>query len=428
MPMNYEECLDMLLSKVKALPNEITMKTDARLHKIYSIYEALGEPSKNLPKIHVAGTNGKGSVVLKIARGFKLSGYKVGTFTSPHIVSPCERIKVSDTHISQEDFAKHFSKVFSASEKLLIPLNFFESLFLLSLSYFQESQVDIAIFEVGVGGRFDTTNVIQPILSVITSIGNDHMPDLGTTLEEVAWQKGGIIKELVPVILGPKAQQQTVLDIANKKKSQMIFTSACGGFYDEENMDIAATALKYLSKKFSQITDEMICLAAKARPSCRFEVLPSFMGERLSSRFVFPNFVVMDVAHNIDGIKAVFEAIKLKLGQKNVRVILGLSKDKQDSSVLTFFKNNASGIHLLPIEHSRLEKPSNLHKRFLNLGCDKVFMTPTSEDALKEALLLAKENEEVILITGSCYIMGDVRKLLGYKETVNSAQVKNTCA
>ena len=168
---------------------------------IRSITPLLGHPEKAFPAIHVTGTNGKGSVSVKIAKALESSGLKVGLYTSPHLISFCERIQVNGVLIPEETARLGLIKLFELGKNLF----FFDLATLLAFEYFRDQKVDVAVVEVGIGGRCDSTNIVQPILSIITSVASDHEDLLGNTLEEIAYAKAGIIKPGVPVVIGPKA-------------------------------------------------------------------------------------------------------------------------------------------------------------------------------------------------------------------------------
>ncbi len=380
-----------------------------------------GNPSKSFKTIHIAGTNGKGSVGAKLSKSFSLAGYKVGLFSSPHLTSFRERIRINGEFIPEEDFTRLAEKVIRESLQCSLKPIFFEIICMMAFIYFAEEKVDVAIIEAGIGGRIDSTNFISPLLSIITNIDYDHIPFLGNNLDDVAYQKAGIIKKDTPVVLGPTAQRKEILKEAQEKNAQTIFACAQGGFFDDENIDIAALSLKVLSKTFPKLTDEVICNGVKQRPNARFEVIPSFLANRLSQDFVYPEFIVLDVAHNIGGMKAVFEAIELKLSSKKVRVLIGLSSSKDHKSIFSFLAKKVEAIHVLPIKHMKLEDPQVLRETIIDSGYKKVYFNPDLKRTLKEAFLLAKENEETVLICGSFFVMADVRQALGFKDVIDEA-------
>src|ERR1700722_3019256 len=178
--------------------------------------EFLGFPHRAYPCIHVAGTNGKGSVVTKIAKALELSGLKVGRYTSPHLVDFRERIAIQDEWISEEAVIEGMQRLFDFIDEHEIPATFFELTTLLAFDHFRSNMVDVAVIETGLGGRLDATNIIQPILTVITSISRDHTDLLGETLEEIAGEKAGILKPSVPLVLGARAVLEPIVRKAHQ--------------------------------------------------------------------------------------------------------------------------------------------------------------------------------------------------------------------
>ena len=172
--------------------------------------QKLGDPASAITTIHVTGTNGKGSVVYKIAKALEASGYKTGMYVSPHISSFRERITINGEMISEEDVVRNLQMINAIEPTLPTSLSFFECVTGMAFNYFKEKKVDVAVIEVGLGGRLDSTNIINPELSVITSIGLDHQGILGNTITDIAREKAGIIKDGKPVVVGPNCPHQQV--------------------------------------------------------------------------------------------------------------------------------------------------------------------------------------------------------------------------
>lgn len=318
----------------------------------------LGEPHRAFRSIHVGGTNGKGSVSLKIAEALRADGYRVGLYTSPHISSVRERIQTNGEMIPIAAVLEYLPPIFDSIEE---ELSFFDLLTALAFAFFRSSQIDWAVVEVGLGGRLDATNVIDPALSVITSIGYDHMAVLGHTLEAIAKEKGGIIKKGVPLIAGPTA-------VPFFPSAQAV-AAPPNGFYDEENSAVARAALIQLG-----VSESSIAKGLQARPKCRFERF----GE-----------TILDAAHNPDGFRKLIEALRFHFPSEKFHFVVGFSKDKEWEKCLELIRPLAEKISFV-----------NTHPRFVPLGGGSV------SDALGTSS--AKD-----VVCGSFYIMSEARSCLG---------------
>ncbi|CBK19851.2 uncharacterized protein [Blastocystis hominis] len=282
--------------------------------------QKLGNPAGQITTIHVTGTNGKGSVVHKIAKALQASGYKTGMYVSPHISSFRERITINGEMISEDDVVKYLDRINQIEPSLPTSLTFFESVTGMAFDYFKEKQVDVAVVEVGLGGRLDSTNIITPELSVITSIGLDHQGILGNTITDIAREKAGIIKDGVPVVVGPNCPHQQIYSIAGSHHSlyvPVVVEDYQHQTYDVINTAIARQALKTLNEtsrgKF-QIPADIIESATTTRPICRFEEfdLRNSRGESIR--------VVLDVCHNQPGFDAMWATMAKVYGNRTLRV------------------------------------------------------------------------------------------------------------
>ncbi len=241
--MNFDEVVKLLFSKRPA-DNLDSVEV------IREISPLLGNPEKAFPAIHVTGTNGKGSVSHKIARALQFAGLKVGLYTSPHLISFCERIQVNGILIPEETARLGLLRLFEVGKDLF----FFEIATLLAFQYFRDQKVDVAIIEVGIGGLHDATNIVHPILSIITSVACDHEDLLGNTLEKIAYEKAGIVKPGIPVVIGPKADFAVIREKAAACQSPLYKVESQADFYDVENTAIARQALKLLLLRLLQQT------------------------------------------------------------------------------------------------------------------------------------------------------------------------------
>lgn len=354
------------------------------LERMLELDRLLGYPSRSFPSIHVGGTNGKGSVVTKIATALQTPHKKVGIYTSPHLFSYCERISVNGQSIAEEEADHLLNKIAALSP---FPLSYFELLTLLAFCYFAEKKVDVVVIEVGMGGRLDATNILFPLLTVVTSISLDHCLYLGDSLEKIAFEKGGIVKPGVPLLLGPHAKPYAVFEsITKEKNSHLVQVEGSFNHYEEENKAIAKQALLLLP---FAIEEAAIRKGIEATPRCRFQI-------------VHPKepLVICDVAHNPDGLERTFERVKHTFPGRLIRVLAAFSKDKEIASCLAVLKHHAASITLTQANHPRACPASAFE------GCQ-------SEADLKRAFVKnyqeAAAKEEILLVCGTFFMMDELR-------------------
>lgn len=365
------------------------------LERARAFSEALNHPERAYPTVHVAGSNGKGSTALKIAKALEYSGLKVGLYTSPHLSSFRERIVINGEMISEEEAVLGAQKLFS----LGLEATFFELTTFLGFEYFRKEKVDVAVIETGLGGRLDATNVLEkPLVTVITSISLEHTTILGNSLKDIAEEKAGIIKKGVPLIIGPKAALAPILKRAKDLGAAIIQAPKKEGFYDGENSAVASSALEALSSFFS-LSQKACSRGLEQRPSCRFEKIGK---------------VILDVAHNEDGFYRLFEALKEYYPHKKIRLVLGMCGDKDIKKCLVMAAAHSSHIHLVKADISRAASTETLAKVLEELEYVDFSSFPSISQGLKEALkqVEGKENEMVV-VCGSFYIMAEVREALG---------------
>ncbi|PIS01126.1 MAG: tetrahydrofolate synthase [Chlamydiae bacterium CG10_big_fil_rev_8_21_14_0_10_35_9] len=365
------------------------------LDNIQALYHKLHAPAKNIPIIHVAGTNGKGSVSSKIAKALSLSSLKCGLFTSPHISSFRERIQINGQMIEEKYLEGQLKHLFSFIEENHLEIHFFELLVILALQYFEDQKVDVIVMEVGLGGRLDATNIISPILSIITSIGFDHTHILGDTLEKIAQEKAGIIKQGIPLVLGPKSTYFPILDRAKDLGAAIYQVSGHFSYYDEENSAIAKQALQNLSSRFV-IPANALQEGLSIRPPCRMEVIKK--GKQT---------VILDVAHNPEGIGELKKALEKRFPLQKFEILLGMSKDKDIEKFCEKLLSIADRVHLVRFYHPRLEVPETIAKYLQN----KIPLD--IHDSFEEVL---ESFPSHLLVCGSFFIMEPVRKLLGLSD------------
>lgn len=303
--------------------------------------------SFNIPSIHIAGSNGKGSTAYYISGILKNAGYKVGSFTSPYFYKPNELMKINDIDISDEDI----NKIFDEYEKMFkkYDLSFYEIMTFIAFKYFQNNKCDVCVIECCLGGEYDATNIFEPILSIITTIALEHTHVLGSTLTEIAAHKGGIIKENVPVLLGNIIEEEslnTIAEIANEKESPVNRIGEIASFeYLEKgirfNYDIYKD-IEISSDAYYSIIDACIALEAVKTLKNRFDISLEAIRKglkevvipaRMETINMHPRLIV-DGAHNVEGISALVDSYNRKYEGATTHVVFACFRDKNITSML----------------------------------------------------------------------------------------------
>lgn len=395
------------------------------LNSTENLLRALGDPHIGRRYIHVAGTNGKGSVCSYLNSILMEAGYKVGFYSSPHLVSFRERFKINDQDITEEEvvyYTKRLKEIIDPSE----PPTFFEVTTAMAIQYFHDKGTDIDILEVGMGGRLDATNVVRPCLSIITNISLEHRQYLGDTLDKIAFEKAGIIKDGVPVVTGVKkgVAQEVILKVANergapcyllnrdfrirKTKSGYSFngvglslkgiTSGLRGSYQAKNLPLALAAVGLLIQGGYKIEVTQIFEGTrKAHWPGRFQVISS------------KPMIILDGAHNPGAMRGLREALKEVVYERLILVI-GIMADKEKRKILREIVPLAHLTIFTRPSYSRAEDPSVLLEEAKELVRDYRVI-----DNLKYAIEHAKEKagkDDLILITGSLFTVGEALSLL----------------
>jgi dihydrofolate synthase/folylpolyglutamate synthase len=421
------------------------------LQNIDGLHQALGSPMdrSDIAVIHVAGTNGKGSTSMKIARTLELAGNNVGLFVSPHVASFRERMQVNGELISEKEVEDYLPLIYDICEKERIPATFFEVTTALAFHFFAKRNVDVVVLETGLGGRLDATNVVKkPDLCVITSIGLEHTRILGDTVELIAMEKAGIIKQGVPVLVGPHCPHETIRKCALDKDASGYYTiddvleessvwmkenGKLGETefvdYDLENSMIARSALKLFSNaqtnsKNFPIAEEIMKKGLAQRPSCRFEEIEV---QRPTSNK--PVKVILDVAHNPDAMVYLVKKLEATYPrlQEKMRVVIGFSADKDlkvCGATILGFVSDPSRLHLVEAAHPRAAK-------FEDMLSAEPLLKKTNfneEDRsitvqIRSALKLAEENDEILIVCGSVFLMAEAREAMGIDEPRDSEYI-----
>ena len=428
--MNYQQTIDYLY---KTLPMFSRMGSAAfkkDLTNTLLLCERLGNPHKKFKSIHVAGTNGKGSVSHMLAAIFQTAGYKTGLYTSPHLYDFRERIKVNGI-MCDEDFVVDFVERIQPAIEEIQP-SFFEITVVMAFEFFVQQKVDVAIIEVGLGGRLDSTNVIIPELSVITNIGWDHMNLLGDTLEEIAFEKGGIIKENVPVIIGEKKEEteKVFRNIASQKHAPIFFAqenfSVTGYKLLNDSIDISVV------DKDSSVRNYQSDLAGIYQTKNILSVLQAvelLKGWNLSQQHIQTALkkvkqltglhgrwevihkeplVVLEVAHNKDGIEQMLQHLQNTHFNK-LHIVVGVVKDKDVEAVLKLLPQEAD-YYFTQAHIPRALNAETLQEKASGFSLNGHCFDEVNE-AIRHALTLASK-DDLIIVCGSIFLVAEVDKEL----------------
>lgn len=397
--MNYEESIEWL-NTIPLSFDRNNKNYEFKLDGIESFLSHLDNPHSKLKIIHVGGTNGKGSSCSIISSILQESGYKIGAFTSPHIKDYRERIRIGKNFIE-----KHFILQFIKDNRLKIEtlgLTYFEISFAMAVDYFATKKVDYALVEVGLGGRLDATNIVKPIISVITNIGYDHKKFLGNTLEKIAFEKAGIIKQNVPVVIGEKRNQlkKIFLKIAKEKSTSINFPklyhnykSDLIGPYQSKNISVALSVIKQLELEINQkhINSGLLRIKQNTKLFGRWEIIKK------------NPLLIFDAAHNIDALKETLNS--LKPGSK---IVFGTLDKKDQIKCLEIFPKSMF-YYFCPVNSPRTASVLKLCNKAKKIDL-KYFCFESVESALKTAYKDSKKNDN-ILVTGSTFLFENIIKL-----------------
>ncbi|MEE9409151.1 MAG: folylpolyglutamate synthase/dihydrofolate synthase family protein [Polaribacter sp.] len=401
--MNYKETLNWMFAQLPMYQREGKAAFKKDLTNILAFSEELNYPEKKFRSIHVGGTNGKGSTSHMLASILQEAGYKVGLYTSPHLKSFTERIRIDGKEIPKRKVSSFINQQKDFLEKQ--KLSFFEMTVGLAFDYFASENVDIAIVEVGLGGRLDSTNIITPEISVITNIGLDHTQFLGEMLPEIAFEKAGIIKNKIPVIIGEEQKEVKEVFIikAKDEKASVYFASNNRevyqtdllGDYQKNNSKTAVVAIRQLQE--FQVSEENI----------KNGLLNVVKNTNLKGRWQIlqdkPK-VICDTAHNKEGLSIVLNQLK-KEQFKKLHIVLGLVSEKKLEEILPMFPKDASYYFCKPnIPRGLSEVVLQEKAEEFNLFGEKY---SSVKKALKSALLNANQ-QDIIYVGGSTFVVAEI--------------------
>ncbi len=405
--MNYKETLNWLFAQLPMYQLQGVSAYKKDLTNTILLANHLGNPEDKIKSIHVAGTNGKGSTSSMIASVLQEAGYKVGLYTSPHLKDFRERIKINGIEIS-EDFVVDFidkNKVFFEDNEL----SFFEMTVGLAFDYFVKENIDIAVIEVGMGGRLDSTNIITPLISVITNIGLDHTQFLGNTLEAIAFEKAGIIKPNIPVVVGEYTHETKPVFLAKSNECRSviyfasdlvkeIYPSTLLGDYQVHNIKTVIQTIRVL-----QSQKEFVIPEVKLRVGLMHVVKNTGLQGRWQQIQNNP-IVICDTAHNSHGLKIVLNQIK-KEKFDNLFFVLGFVNDKNLDDILSLFPKKAKYFFCKPNIQRGLNADLLLQKA-TEYGLNGIICNSVPE-AYKSALKESSERD-FIYIGGSTFVVAEI--------------------
>ncbi|MCX5719797.1 MAG: bifunctional folylpolyglutamate synthase/dihydrofolate synthase [Nitrospirae bacterium] len=431
------------------------------LDNIDRLLSALGKPHKSFPSIHVAGTNGKGSTSAIIASILKSAGLKVGLVTSPHLVSFTERIRINGEEITEKEVIDLIDEV----REIVIHSGdfsptFFEVVTAIALEYFKRKKIDVAVIEVGMGGRLDATNIIIPAVSVITNISYDHMKFLGNTLRDIATEKAGIIKDEVPVVISSQVHEVLeVIEAKAKEKNAEKYLYGRDFSSVLKKEDLTGIYFDYLNKGSLSINDLHLPLIGKHQLQNVSVAIKTveLLSKKLTYLFSFSisHFIrdglssvkwegrleiikedppiVIDGAHNPAAAEAISDALKKNfLGKyKKVILVLGIMGDKNIEGIMKPLLPLSSEIILTSPDYERAASPERLAGIAVSLGFHDFRIASTVKDAIEMAIndsykleenensklktQDSKLNSSLIVITGSFYTIGEAKEVIGQK-------------
>ena len=404
--MNYHETINWMFSQLPMYQNQGKSAYKKDLDNTINLVKHLNNPHLKFKSIHVAGTNGKGSTSHMLSSVLQESGYKVGLYTSPHLKDFRERIKINGKEIS-----KNFVIGFIKRNKVFLDfhsLSFFEMTVGMAFDYFAYKKVDIAVIEVGLGGRLDSTNIITPEVSVITNIGLEHTQFLGDTLELIAGEKGGIIKPDIPVVIG-ETQRETkaiFLAFAKKNNSKIVFADKliktiieCDlkGNYQKKNIRTALQTINELKEKGFKISKDNIS------DGFRNVIKNTDLKGRWQTLQLDPK-IICDTAHNKEGLMLALDQIKHENFNK-LHFVLGFVKEKDLDRIIELFPKNAEYYFCKPNIERGLEvnvlKTKFNEKGYLGSAFDSV-------DGALDAAKKRANNKDLIYVGGSTFVVAEI--------------------
>jgi dihydrofolate synthase/folylpolyglutamate synthase len=404
------------------------------LERITQICKKLGDPQKNYQIVHVGGTNGKGSVCRFIGNILTKSGYKTGVYTSPHLQRFSERFIIDNKEISESDIIKLVNKVKPIVDEMIKkddPPTYFEIVTAMAFQYFNDKKVEYAIIEVGLGGRFDATNIVNPLVSVITNVSLEHQDRLGKKIEDIAFEKAGIIKHKIPVVTGASGKALEVIKEKMMENNNSVIVvdknfwekTAGGidwqefivhgvlkdhklrigmpGVFQGENLAVAMATVEILQMNGVYITDDSIFEGVEeTNYPGRMEIIS------------YEPLILLDGAHNIEGIRVLKETFEKDFVYNKLVLVFGVLSDKNIDEMLKTIVPIADIVITTKSSNKRACEPSKLKQMIQKLDPGKeIVVKERIKDAIDHAKSVAKK-DDLVCITGSIFTVGEARNLL----------------
>ena len=431
--MTYEKAIKYLFDSAPMFQNVGAAAYKEGLGGTLLLDEHFGHPHRSYKTIHVGGTNGKGSVTHTLAAILQAQGYRVGLYTSPHLVDFRERIRVNGKMISKKrvvDFVKELkiengklkgNSIFNFQSS--IDFSFFELATALAFKYFEEQKVDFAVIEVGLGGRLDCTNIITPVLSVITNISFDHVQFLGDTLPKIASEKAGIIKPGIPVCIGENINEEVKAVFENKAKEvgapitfaededcQIVKLSnrqiQLKGLCQEKNQQTILTSIRLLREQGIEISDEAI-----KKGFAEVCTMTGLMGrwQILKEK----PLCICDTSHNVGGMQYIVKQLQ-QTPHKRLHIVIGMVSDKDVSTVLSMLPKDASYYFTQASVHRAMpaERLSEIALSIFNFKCSIYNDVPSAYQAAK----VNASEDDLIFIGGSTFVVADLLRSMQTKQ------------
>ncbi|MDI1233611.1 MAG: bifunctional folylpolyglutamate synthase/dihydrofolate synthase [bacterium] len=407
--MTYTETLDFLFTRLPYFTRDGKAALKPDLTNTILLCEAIGNPHLKFKCIHIAGTNGKGSTSNMLSAILQLQGYKTGLYTSPHLKDFRERIRI-DGEMITESFVIDFTEKIIPYLDTIQP-SFFEITVAMCFDYFAQQEIDYAVIETGLGGRLDSTNIIHPILSIITNIGYDHMDLLGDTLSKIAYEKAGIIKPEIPVVIGESHTETDAVFIEKAKveNAPIYFADQNPNYYNTEiETDLRGIYQNKNAITVMQSVEVLQKLGVKidtftaARALRQVQKLTGFRG-RWEIIQENPK-IIADTGHNEHGLRLVFEQLKQETFE-HLHIVFGMVADKDRSKILKLLPINATYYFCKP------DLPRGLDPSVLKDECNAIGLLGKTYDSVQAAYIAANENakeKDLIFVGGSTFVVAEI--------------------